>query len=117
MHTAKEVIIGALEPGVLGGVPGACKAVAADIIERLEREGYKIVKATATATEYGWVIERGNSEPSAPDYWCGNGWSRDNLRAVRFARQIDAENTANGFDEDDRLATDKSHRVAEHGWG
>jgi len=68
-------------------------------------------------TETGWVIEHCNSEPCAPRYWAGNGWLTDNLRAIRFARQIDAERTVRGFDEDDPLPDEKPHRVCEHAWG
>lgn len=69
------------------------------------------------AMEYGWVIERGKSPVYAPDYWIGNGWSKDNLKAIRFCRKEDAERTASGWDEDDYLPGDLPHRIAEHGWG
>lgn len=65
--------------------------------------------------ECGWVIELGRSSPSAPEYWCGNGWSTDHMRAVRFARQSDAENTSKGWDDDP--APVKPYRIAEHIWG
>ena len=68
------------------------------------------------ADEIGWVIEHKNSEPSAPPYWAGNGWEKDNLRAIRFARQVDAERTAKGFDEDDPLPHEGEHRICEHMW-
>lgn len=67
--------------------------------------------------ESGWVIEHRRSPAYEPEYWAGNGWSKDNLRAIRFARQEDAENTRAGFDEDDPLPDEQPHRVAEHGWG
>jgi hypothetical protein len=67
--------------------------------------------------ETGWVIEHRRSPAYEPEYWCGNGWSKDNLRAIRFARQLDAERTAAGFDEDDPLPGELPHRIAEHAWG
>lgn len=67
--------------------------------------------------ESGWVIEHRRSLVCEPEYWTGNGWSKDNLRALRYARQIDAEMARNGFDEDDPLPGELPHRVAEHGWG
>ena len=66
--------------------------------------------------ESGWVIERGDSEVSRPRYWRGNGWSYDHMDAIRYARKIDAERTASGFDEDGRLPLDEPHRICEHGW-
>lgn len=42
----------------------------------------------------GWLIELGVSEPSAPLYWCGQGWHADRRHAVRFVRRLDAELTA-----------------------
>lgn len=69
-----------------------------------------------TATEYGWVIEHRNSEPCQPQYWCGNGWLYDHMRAIRFARKIDAERVAAGFNEDDPLPNETPHRIAEHAW-
>lgn len=65
------------------------------------------------AAEYGWVIESWRSEPSKPAYWTGSGWNFDNLRALRFAREIDAINARTmlpGLRPHD-------HRVIEHGWG
>lgn len=67
------------------------------------------------AEQYGWVIELGRSPTSAPEYWCGNGWSTDHLRAIRFARQIDAENTSKGWD--DEPAPEIPYRFCEHAWG
>lgn len=62
--------------------------------------------------ENGWVIEHRRSPAYEPSYWAGNGWSTDHLRAIRFARQIDAERTAAGFDEDDSLPGEEPHRTA-----
>lgn len=69
-----------------------------------------------TTTEHGWVIEHRNSQPHTPMYWGGNNWYADNMRAVRFARRLDAERTLAGFDEDDPLPDEKPHRIAEHAW-
>lgn len=61
--------------------------------------------------EFAWVIERGDSQPSAPTYWSGpDQWSQDHLDAVRFSRKQDAERVAC------RLGQGY-HRIAEHGWG
>ena len=68
-------------------------------------------------TEFAWVIEHRRSEVSAPEYWSGSGWSKNDLNAIRFARKVDAQNTALGFDEDDPLPNEGSHRICEHGWG
>ena len=68
-------------------------------------------------TETGWVIERGDSEPSAPLYWAGHyEWERDHLKAVRFSRKEDAERVA----ERERTLDDggpEYARVCEHSWG
>lgn len=61
--------------------------------------------------EFGWVIERGDSQPSAPTYWSGpDRWSQSHMDAVRFVRKQDAESVAS------RLGQGY-HRVAEHSWG
>lgn len=67
--------------------------------------------------EIGWVIEHRRSPGYEPEYWAGNGWSKNNLRAIRFARKVDAERARDGFEEDDPLPDEQPHRVAEHGWG
>lgn len=68
--------------------------------------------------ETGWVIEHKNSEPCAPLYWAGNGWSREHMKAIRFARKEDAERTARGWDDDDPLPNEPTeHRYCEHAWG
>lgn len=68
------------------------------------------------ADEIAWVIVHRNVTPGGPNYWCGNGWSIDNQRAIRFAREIDAQRTLAGFDEDDPLPNEQPHRVEEHMW-
>lgn len=61
--------------------------------------------------ETGWVIERGNSQPSAPTYWAGpDRWSQDHMDAVRFSRQIDAARVAS------RETWLAPHQVCEHVW-
>lgn len=63
------------------------------------------------AQEFGWVIERGDSPIHTPKYWHGSGWSDDNLLAIRFARNLDAERVR------DQIAPNvPEHRVCEHGW-
>lgn len=61
--------------------------------------------------EAGWVIEHRTSQISRPSYWTGDGWSFDSMKAVRFVRQVDGENTDRG------LGNKKPHRVLEHIWG
>lgn len=69
--------------------------------------------------EYGWVIERGDSEVSAPTYWSGptatfrNGWSQNHLDAIRFARKVDAEKISTKL----QVPGDPINRVCEHIWG
>ena len=61
-------------------------------------------------TEFAWVIERGDTPPSAPAYWTGGeGWSQDHMDAVRFARKQDGEKVAYHFRQ-------PNCRVCEHGW-
>lgn len=63
-------------------------------------------------TEFAWVIERGDTPPSAPAYWTGSdqGWSQNHVDAVRFARKEDAEKVAYHFRQ-------PNCRICEHGWG
>ena len=72
------------------------------------------------AEETGWVIERGDSEPSRPLYFVGydfaerGSWSHDNLKAIRFARKVDAERVSASIDDG---AVDVPDRICEHAWG
>lgn len=59
--------------------------------------------------ETGWVIERGDSRPSAPAYWAGDAWSQDHLDAIRFVRKLDAERVS-------ARMTYPNNRVCEHIW-
>ena len=68
----------------------------------------------ASNEETGWVIEHSGSEPSLPRYWGGvHGWTHDNLKAVRFVREIDAQSEAEHLDDD---GVPENYRVAEHMW-
>lgn len=68
--------------------------------------------------ESGWLIERGDSEVSAPKYWAAgqrdaersSAWTSNHLEAIRFARKVDAEKLAK------RLMPSIAVRVCEHGW-
>lgn len=68
-------------------------------------------------TEFAWVIERGDSSPSAPTYWTGpsglsgddGGWSQDHMDAIRFAREEDARQVMCRF-------RYPNCRACEHGW-
>lgn len=71
------------------------------------------------AIETGWLIERADSPPSAPLYWCGIrpplddrdcAWTADHGEAIRFARQIDARRAST------RLLLGPT-RICEHAWG
>ena len=83
---------------------------------RAEAAEKRVTELEQPDLEMGWVIEHRRSPAYAPEYWAGNGWSKDHFRAIRFARQIDAELTRNGFDEDDPLPGEHPHRVANHEW-
>ena len=71
------------------------------------------------STEYAWVIERGESDPSAPKYWAAGSWEPSNSyawtsnheEAIRFAREIDARRVA------ERIMKGMDVRVCEHAWG
>lgn len=63
--------------------------------------------------ELGWVLERADSETSAPLYFApvdahASSWSTDPQKALRFARKIDASSMA--------LAIGVDVRVCEHAW-
>ena len=60
--------------------------------------------------ETGWVIEREDSEPSRPMYYAGFEWSYDNLKAIRFARKVDAETMCR------YMFPGEPHRIAGHMW-
>lgn len=60
--------------------------------------------------ESSWVIERGDSEPCAPLYYDGLGWTADHNLAIRHARKLDAERVAVGLD------GHQDHRICEHIW-
>ena len=60
--------------------------------------------------ETGWVIEREDSEPSRPMYYAGFNWSYDNLKAIRFARKVDAETMSR------YMFPGEPHRIADHMW-
>lgn len=79
---------------------------------RLCAAARKHLEATAAEPkqdENGWVIERGDSEPCAPLYYDGLGWTPEHDLAIRHARKIDAERVAEGLDGYD-------HRICEHIW-
>lgn len=85
-----------------------CAACAADRLAALP--------TPKPAPEYGWVVERGDSETFAPLYWSGHyTWESDNLKAIRFARKEDAAVIAEI--ETSHSEDDMQHRVCEHGWG
>lgn len=82
--------------------------------ERLRQPSADLVAAAKAEMECGWLIELGASEISRPRYWGGvHGWTYDNLKAVRFAREEDARSIAESMDD----GFPNNYRVKEHGWG
>lgn len=69
------------------------------------------------ATEFAWVIEKGPvSEPSYYAPIAPGEWTRDHLKACRFARKEDAEAVQFRHVEHCDLPV-YGTRVCEHGWG
>ncbi len=66
------------------------------------------------ATEFAWVIEKG-PEPSYYAPTEPGEWTRDNLKACRFARKEDAEAVQFRHVTHGHLPV-KGTRVCEHGW-
>lgn len=94
-------------PYAIGG-PDAPNTVRADGQSYVV--GVTPASALPTSTETGWVIERGDSPPSAPTYWAGDDrWSEDHMDAIRFARKWDGERVSA------RLFY-PNNRVCEHVW-
>lgn len=75
---------------------------------------------------FAWVIERGSSKPSHPEYFYGftslkptvigtggsECWGSNHELALRFARKTDAERLGIHYD----LGGKPFHRICEHGW-
>ncbi len=69
-------------------------------------------------TEYGWLIERGDSEASEPKYWAAgqtdpkrpSAWTSNHNQAIRHARKEDAEMVAR------RILKGVPVRICEHAW-
>lgn len=67
------------------------------------------------ADEIGWVIERADSEVSAPLYYAPQtdaGWDAGYEAACRFARQQDAQVIVDAYGLDDETGV----RICEHMW-
>ena len=83
------------------------------IIEDATRE------PSPSGSETGWVIERGNSDPSEPKYWAAGhsdadrmiAWTSNHMAAIRFSRREDAEAVWK------RLFPDIQVRICDHAWG
>lgn len=70
--------------------------------------------------QFGWIIEAGWTVPPDLKYWVGcnttggggvqHEWSKDDGKAIRFAREKDAKKIANA------LIDSEAHRVVEHAW-
>lgn len=62
--------------------------------------------------QWGWVIEHRDSDVSCPSYFDGCAWTKsgDNDKAIRYARQEDADRMNKMLD------PPYLHRVREHGW-
>lgn len=89
------------------GFMAVCRAI-------LKPGRYVIDPASAPEIETGWVLEREDSPPAEPLYYSPSDdghqpqWSRDDLVAIRFAREIDASRLA--------AALGVQVRVCEHQW-
>lgn len=70
-----------------------------------------LAEVAVPRSETGWVIEC--DSPAGLLYWSAFKWSTDNLDAVRFARQVDAEMMLGKLG--GRLMN-PCMRVAEHMW-
>ena len=65
-----------------------------------------------SVTTFAWVIEAPTA--TVPLYWDGGDWSSNHHRAIRYARQVDAERAMiNLTDGDGRV---DGMKAAEHGW-
>ncbi len=69
-------------------------------------------------SEFGWLIEHGESPASQPRYWAAgqidpqrsSAWTENHMHAIRFARKLDAERVAK------RTMKTIAVRIAEHAW-
>lgn len=69
-------------------------------------------------SEFGWVIERGDSPMHAPKYWAAgmrdpetmSAWTSNHMHAIRFARKLDARRVS------ERIMKGIEVRIAEHSW-
>lgn len=83
-----------------------CKRIADN-----EREIVTMSEHSAESVNHGWVIEGAWSETSRPDYWVGSStWSTDHRKALRFAREQDAQQAA------DLMLDGINYRICEHQW-
>jgi hypothetical protein len=81
------------------------------LIHAAEGEAQDSPPKTRARTEEGWVIELAASSPAEPSYWAGSSlWVGDHTKALRFARQQDAEQAA-FF-----MLDGMNIRICEHGW-
>lgn len=59
------------------------------------------------SAQSAWLIERADSDPAEPKYWCAgmlhhpqhdparkSSWTSNEMEAIRFARKVDAEKVA-----------------------
>lgn len=61
--------------------------------------------------ETGWLIEGRTNMNNVPIWFAGEScWTTDSLRAIRFARKVDAEKMMSFFRDSTSVAT-------EHQWG
>jgi acyl-CoA reductase-like NAD-dependent aldehyde dehydrogenase len=71
----------------------------------------RFIAATENMTDYAWVVEAAHA--TTPLYWDGGDWSGNHMRAVRFARKVDADRIMVNIPADMRR---DDMRSAEHGW-
>ncbi len=62
-------------------------------------------------TDFAWLIEAKGEH--GPIYWDGGNWSSNHMRAVRFARSVDAERIMINIPAVERFA---GMGAFEHGW-
>lgn len=94
------------------------------MLEIADRDATITALRQAGAVERGWVIEHGESEPSAPRYWCAGAtfnegphdphrssmWTQNDAHAIRLARRTDAERVR------ERMMGGIHVRVCQHIW-
>lgn len=107
-----------VEEGRLDGVPDDTPDIAYLGVEMTHGEGRSVrdaidaiegVGSSEARTEYGWLIERDGH--GGLRYATPRSWTADHMKALRFARKVDAEEFAASHQD---WSTDI--RITEHAW-